>query len=152
MSNRKSEMRIYNVLFPFWMLLLFPQMWLIVLPGNFIIDSAVLLISLAILKIPEKKQWYKKHILKIYAFGMLSDIIGSAFLLLMMIGFEVGQMGDELYLTLPALFISAALIFVFNYFITFKKTDKKLRLKLALIFTIITAPYTFLVPSSWLYY
>ena len=152
MKNDKSSVRLYNVLFPFWMLLLFPQMWLIVLPGNFIIDSAVLLISLAILKIPEKKQWYKKHILKIYAFGMLSDIIGSAFLLLMMIGFEVGQMGDELYLTLPALFISAALIFVFNYFITFKKTDKKLRLKLALIFTIITAPYTFLVPSSWLYY
>ena len=152
MKNDKSSIRLYNVLFPFWMLLLFPQMWLIVLPGNFIIDSAVLLISLAILKIPEKKQWYKKHILKIYAFGMLSDIIGSAFLLLMMIGFEVGQMGDELYLTLPALFISAALIFVFNYFITFKKTDKKLRLKLALIFTIITAPYTFLVPSSWLYY
>ena len=151
MKNDKSSIRLYNVLFPFWMLLLFPQMWLIVLPGNFIIDSAVLLISLAILKIPEKKQWYKKHILKIYAFGMLSDIIGSAFLLLMMIGFEVGQMGDELYLTLPALFISAALIFVFNYFITFKKTDKKLRLKLALIFTIITAPYTFLVPSSWLY-
>ena len=152
MKNDKSSIRLYNVLFPFWMLLLFPQMWLIVLPGNFIIDSAVLLISLASLKIPEKKQWYKKHILKIYAFGMLSDIIGSAFLLLMMIGFEVGQMGDELYLTLPALFISAALIFVFNYFITFKKTDKKLRLKLALIFTIITAPYTFLVPSSWLYY
>ena len=152
MKNDKSSIRLYNVLFPFWMILLFPQVWLIVLPGNFIIDSAVLLISLAILKIPEKKQWYKKHILKIYAFGMLSDIIGSAFLLLMMIGFEVGQMGDELYLTLPALFISAALIFVFNYFITFKKTDKKLRLKLALIFTIITAPYTFLVPSSWLYY
>ena len=152
MKNDKSSIRLYNVLFPFWMILLFPQVWLIVLPGNFIIDSAVLLISLAILKIPDKKQWYKKHILKIYAFGMLSDIIGSAFLLLMMIGFEVGQMGDELYLTLPALFISAALIFVFNYFITFKKTDKKLRLKLALIFTIITAPYTFLVPSSWLYY
>ena len=140
------------MLFPFWMLLLFPQMWLIVLPGNFIIDSAVLLISLAILKIPDKKQWYKKHILKIYAFGMLSDIIGSAFLLLMMICFEVGQMGDEPYLTVPALLISAALIFVFNYFITFRKTDKKLRLKVSLIFAIVTAPYTFMVPSSWLYY
>ena len=152
MKNDKSSVRLYNVLFPFWMLLLFPQMWLIVLPGNFIIDSAVLLISLAILKIPDKKQWYKKHILKIYAFGMLSDIIGSAYMLLLMIVFEVGSMGDEPYLTVPALLISAALIFVFNYFITFKKTEKKLRLKLSLIFTIVTAPYTFLVPSSWLYY
>lgn len=152
MENDKRSFRLYNVLFPFWMLMLLPQLWLIVIPGNFIIDSAVLLISLAILKITDKKQWYKKHILKIYAFGMLSDVIGSAYMLLLMIGFEVGSMGDELYLTLPALFISAALIFVFNYFITFKKTDKKLRLKLSLIFAIATAPYTFLVPSSWLYY
>jgi len=60
-------------------------------------------------------------------------------------------MGDELYLTLPALFISAVLIFVLNYFVTFKKTDKALRLNLSLIFAIVTAPYTFLVPSSWLY-
>lgn len=152
MKNNKGSVKLYNVLFPFWMILLFPQVWLIVLPGNFIIDSAVLLISLAILKIPDKKQWYKKHILKIYAFGMLSDIIGSAYMLLLMTVFEVGQMGDEPYLTVPALLISAALIFVFNYFITFRKTEKKLRLKLSLIFAIVTAPYTFLVPSSWLYY
>ena len=151
MIERKKETKFYNVLFPFWMLLLFPQVWLIVLPGNFIIDSLVLIVSMLILKITDKKQWYKKYILKIYAFGMLSDIIGSAYMLLMMIGFEVGNMGDELYLTLPALAISAALIFVFNYFITFRKIDKKLRLTLSLIFAIVTAPYTFLVPSSWLY-
>ena len=72
-------------------------------------------------------------------------------MLLMMIGFQLGRMGDELYITLPALIISAVLIFIFNYFITFKKHDKKLKLKLALTFAIVTAPYTFLVPSSWLY-
>ena len=143
--------KLYNVLFPFWMLLLFPQLWLIVLPGNFIIDSLVLIASLYILKIADKKQWYKKHIVKIFAFGMLSDIIGAAYMLFLMLAFEVGRMGDELYLTLPALTISAILIFVFNYCITFKKAEKDLRLKLAITFAIVTAPYTFLVPSSWLY-
>ena len=143
--------KLYNVLFPFWMLLLFPQLWLIVLPGNFIIDSLVLLASLYILKIADKKQWYKQHIVKIFAFGMLSDIIGAAYMLFLMIVFDVGQMGDELYLTLPALAISAILIFVFNYYITFKKAEKDLRFKLAITFAIVTAPYTFLVPSSWLY-
>ena len=82
---------------------------------------------------------------------MLSDIIGSAYMLLAMTVFEVGRMGDELYLTIPALIISAVLIFIFNYFITFKKTDKALRVKLSVIFAVVTAPYTFLVPSSWLY-
>lgn len=133
------------------MLLLFPQLWLIVLPGNFFVDSLVLIISMFSLKISCKKQYYKQNILKIYAFGMLSDIIGSAFMLVLMIFFEVGRMGDELYLTLPALIISATLIFTFNYFITFKKTEKALKLKLSIIFAVFTAPYTFLVPSAWLY-
>ena len=151
MRNLKKEVKLYNVLFPFWMILLFPQLWLIVLPGNFIIDSAVLLITLWVLKIEDKKQWYKKYICKIYVFGMLSDIIGAAYMLFLMFVFEVGSMGDEPYLTVPALIISAVFIFVFNYSITFRKVDKKLRLTLSAVFTIVTAPYTFLVPSSWLY-
>ena len=82
---------------------------------------------------------------------MLSDIVGSAYMLLLMLVFQVGRMGDEPYLTIPALIISAVLIFMLNYFVTFKNTDKALRLKLSVIFAIVTAPYTFLIPSSWLY-
>ena len=151
MKTKKNDIKLYNVLFPFWMLMLFPITWLIVIPGNFLIDSLVLLVSLAVLKIADKKQWYKQYILKIFAFGMLSDIIGSAYMLLMITVFEVGRMGDEPYLTIPGLVIAAVMIFVFNYFVTFRKTEKSLRVKLALIFAVVTAPYTFLVPSSWLY-
>jgi len=43
--GKKKDIKLYNILFPLWMLLLFPQAWLIVLPGNFIIDSLVFLIS-----------------------------------------------------------------------------------------------------------
>ena len=144
-------MRIYNVLFPFWMLLLFPVAWLIILPGNFIIDSLVLILSLKILKIEEKKQWYCQHIFKIFAFGMLADMLGAAYMFLLIAVFEVGNMGDELYLTLPALILSTILIFIFNYFITFRKAEAKQKLQLSLIFAVVTAPYTFLIPSSWLY-
>ncbi len=150
-NAEKRDVKLYNVLFPFWMLLLFPQVWLIVLPGNFIIDSIVLIISMAVLKIVDKKQYYKRYILKVFGFGMLSDIIGAAYMLLMMTVFELGNMGDELYLTVPALVISAALIFIFNYFVTFRKIDWSLRFKLSIVFAVITAPYTFLVPSSWIY-
>lgn len=154
MSSKQKNVKLYNVIFPVWMLMLFPAAWLIVLPGNFIIDSAVLLISMMILKIEDKKEWYKEYILKIYGFGMLSDIVGSAYMLLMelMFGGNIGgPLGDKLDLTLPALLISAALIFVFNYHVTFKKADKKLRLKLSLIFAVVTAPYTFLIPTRWLW-
>ena len=146
----KRQVKLYNVLFPFWMLLLFPVTWAIVLPGNFIIDSAVLLLSMLALRIENKKQFYKKHILWIFSFGLLADIIGSAYMLLMVV-FEMGMMGDEPYVAIPALLISAAMILVCNYFVTFRKTDKPTRLRLSLTFSIATAPYTFLVPSSWLY-
>ena len=62
MNNKKNDTKLYNVLFPFWMLLLFPQVWLIVLPGNFIIDSLVLIMSMLVLKISEKKQFYKDRL------------------------------------------------------------------------------------------
>ncbi len=151
MHGRNNEIKLYNVLFPFWMILLFPPVWLIVLPGNFMIDSLVLFICMLIFKIKDRQQWYKQYILKIYAFGMLSDVIGSAYMLFMMIGFDIGRMGDEPYLTIPALVISAVSIFVFHYFVTFRNLDKQLKFKLSLVFAVVTAPYTFLVPSSWMY-
>ena len=37
----KKQTRIYNVIFPIWLLILFPQLLVYVLPGNLIIDCAV---------------------------------------------------------------------------------------------------------------
>ena len=150
--EKKKGVVLYNVLFPFWMLCLFPVTWFVVLPGNFLIDSLVLLICMKKLQIEEKKQFYKKNIWKIFGFGLLADAIGSGFMFLMVV-LEFACMGDEWYITIPALLISAALIFVFNYFVTFKKVeDKRIRFWIPMAFAIATAPYTFLVPSSWLYY
>ena len=146
----KKDLRLYNVMFPFWFLLLLPQLWLIVIPGNFLIDSLVLIVALKILKISEKKNFYKKSILKIFMIGLLSDLVGAAYMLILLFN-EVGNMGDEPIYTVPAILISAVLIYILNYYISFRQCDRKLRIKLALTFAIVTAPYTFLVPSSWLY-
>ena len=153
MKAPKKDVKLYNLLFPLWVLLLFPHAWLVVLPGNFAIDSAVLLITLLILKCNEKKRWYKKYILLIFAFGMLADIVGAGFLWLeaYVTGILWNTPMDSPLITIPAMLISAGLIFVFNYFITFRKEDKKMRLIMSLVFAIVTAPYTFLVPASWLY-
>ena len=148
----KKQTKLYNVLFPVWMLMLFPQMWLIVLPGNFLIDSLVLVIAMYILKMAEKRAFYKQNILKIFLFGLLSDFIGAAYLFVMAFCFEVGRMGDEWYLTVPGILISAVCIFLLNYFVTFGKTDNATRLRLSIVFAVVTAPYTFLIPTSWLYY
>lgn len=146
----KNDIKLYNVLFPLWMLLMFPVTWLVVLPGNFIIDSLVLCLGMYLLKISDKKDFYKKSIVKIFAIGIFSDIIGSAYMLLMVI-LELCTMADEWYVTVSGVVISAVLIFVLNYFITFKNLDKKKRVVFSLLFAVITVPYTFLVPSRWLY-
>ena len=83
---------------------------------------------------------------------MLSDIVGAGFLWLMAIAFRLGgPYCDSPTITVPALLIAAALIFVLNYFVTFRKLEGATRRKLALILATVTAPYTFLVPASWLY-
>lgn len=146
-----KKLKFNNIIFPVWLLWLFPLVWLIVIPANFIIDSLVLLACLYIFKLSDKLIFYKKHILKIYLFGMLSDIIGSIYMFLMMFIFKTATTGFELYLTIPGVVISGVMIFIFNYFITFKNIDKKDRLRLSIIFAVVTAPYTFLIPFNWLY-
>lgn len=148
--RKNKSLKFYNVIFPVWMLILFPAAWFIVLPANFIIDSLVLIIAMYAIKLCEKKAFYIKHILKIFLFGLLSDAIGAGFMLLA-VTFEWSKTADEIYFTIPAVLISAALIFVFNYFFTFKGLEKAQRRKLALTFAIATAPYTFMIPTAWLW-
>ena len=147
----KKDVKLYNVLFPVWFLMLIPLVWVVVLPGNFLIDSIVLLIAMKCLQIQERKTFYKRHILWIFGFGLLSDLVGSAFMFLTAYVLELGTYGDEIYLTIPAILIAAVCIFLLNYFVTFRKLDKAQAKKLALTYAIATAPYTFLIQSSWIY-
>lgn len=70
----KKEIKLYNMIFPLWSFYLFPIGWIIILPANFILDSLVFVLALSLLKVPEKKEKYKKCILRIWGYGFLSDI------------------------------------------------------------------------------
>lgn len=146
----KKEIRLYNVLFPIWMLLIIPTAWIAVLPANFIVDSLVLLITAKKIGILEKGI-YKKHILRVWIFGFIADLIGAGILLGSLYIFEDFFRGDELIITLPAMLVSAVMIFLFNYRFSFSELDKGARLRMALSFAIFTAPYTFLIPLNWIY-
>ena len=65
---KNENKRLYNVIFPVWMLILFPAAWFVVLPSNFIIDSLVLIIAMYAIKLCEKKAFYIKQILKNISF------------------------------------------------------------------------------------
>lgn len=150
MKNNK-EIRFYNILFPIWFLLFIPMAWVVVLPANFVIDSLVILITMKMIGVKFKKRMYKESILKVWGFGFLADIIGAAFLFVTMWILELAIPGEDyLYLAIAVL-ISAVFIFIFNYRVSFKGYDKRTRFRMALSLSILTAPYTFLIPLNWIY-
>ena len=78
----KREHRLYNVIFPIWMLALFPQVWLIVIPGNLLVDCLVLLLTLLALKHRDKGGVVKQLWWKFWLLGFAADAIGVAWMLL----------------------------------------------------------------------
>lgn len=80
--SMKKEVRLYNVILPIWLLWIFPRVWLIVLPGNLVVDCLVLTLTLLVLKHQNKKAVVKKLWWKFWLLGFLADFMGVAFLLL----------------------------------------------------------------------
>ena len=78
----KKQTRIYNVIFPIWLLILFPQLLVYVLPGNLIIDCAVLWFTLLALKHAQKGAVVKLLWWKFWLLGFAADLIGVAWMFL----------------------------------------------------------------------
>ncbi len=176
----KKKVRLYNVIFPPYMLIaLVPWFAVIALVGNFLIDSAVVLvISLIVFKKIDRK-FYKDHVWKVWAFGFLGDICGALFLF---IGSRIassytianGDRSGILYRILDgwrgasyldghnvysyvfaaiAIIISAVAIYLFDRRVAFKNADmtEKQKTLSALAIAVFTAPYTFLLPYDLFY-
>lgn len=165
--NRKNDLRLYNLLLPIWALLLLPPLWLIVIPGNFLIDSAVLLISLRCLHAEGRKDIYKKSILKVFCFGFLSDLLGCLLLFLSQLLDAFEPLGEWWYqnmtntiamnpfenifaflYVLAALVLSGGCIYLLNLRFSFRKTglSPALQKRLSLLLALFTAPYLFFFP------
>lgn len=168
---KKSSLKLYNVMFPIWMLFLFPQVWLIVIPVNFLIDSIVLFLSAKKICPEKTKEVYKKSILKVVLFGFLSDFVGVAILMSVFLA-DILFPGLNTFsdimraITLNpfenifaflwvafAIFVSGIFIYLLNLKFSFKKFDLELAAekRLSLLIAIFTAPYIFLLPTMWLY-
>ena len=74
----KKPVRLYNILLPIWLLWIFPQVWLVLLPGNLLIDCAVLLLALAALRCTGKKAVLRRVWWRLWLNGFLADGAGVA--------------------------------------------------------------------------
>lgn len=156
----RRELRLYNVLFPIWMLFLWPMVWLVILPGNFVIDSLVLLAVLAVLGCEGKGRVWKSSILPVWGIGFASDLIGAGVTLGLayLLNWLAPQWNTFLFpggqlLVLPGILTAGVLIYRLNRRFSFRKsglTPEKVR-RLSLALAVFTAPYTMLIPTEWLY-
>lgn len=167
--KNKTSTKLYNVIFPIWIIWLFPITWIVVLPANFIIDSVVILITLMVLKVNDKKTIYKKAIFKAWIFGFLSDFIGAAIMIIPSLIFnklpnDISMWVDKNLISplaynpfsniysalwgILAVIIAGYFIYLLNYKITLKNIDIEVRTKkmLAISLAVFTAPYLFFIP------
>ena len=169
----KKEVKLNNVIFPIWMMWIFPPLALLALIGNFVIDSLVILAAFAIFKVVKSTglsmgQLYKKSILKVWIFGFLGDIVGAIMLFVTMLILETGEGANDiisaicynpfsniigLIIVVAAVVLAVLLIWTFNYYIVFNRLidDSKIRMKVAITIAIVTMPWTYLIPTQWLY-
>lgn len=175
-KNSSKNIILHNIIFPLWLLWILPAAWIVILPANFLIDLAVILIAMHCLKLSGRKEIVKRSIWKIWIFGFISDFIGTFFMFLVNIVDSVldyqSPLAEWWYhnltnavtfnpLSTPAaflwtilcIFISGICIFLFNYHFCLRKAvpDPLLCKKLSLSLAVFTAPYLFLLPTSWFF-
>ncbi len=166
----KKQVKLYNVIFPFWMLMFWPTppVILLTLFGNLAIDALVLYLALRALKVPDRGGVMKKAWWRVWLSGFLADVIGAAWLALGLFGAMaldangIGWIGDfgmamtvnpfrhPLALVWTAIGVAAAGVCI--YFFdkrALKKCeglDSRQRHIAALAMAIVTAPWLFFIP------
>ena len=154
---KKNGIRLYNLVFPFWFLYLFPMpLWLIVLPANFAIDSLVLYCSARSQEIGSRLELWKQSILSVWGIGFLCDFIGAAITFGLYL--HLSEIPDMISLitfpgttliSIPGLLVAGFLIYWMNLKLSFKKSGlepQQIR-KLCFHIALWTAPYTMLIPA-----
>ena len=163
----KQKVKLYNVIFPFWLLIFLPSVWLIVLPGNLLIDFLVLFVFWRQQQVENKKALLMRSVWIVWIFGFLADLLGSLFLFLLQMlplgeGFRdiLADVSYNPFASFPAFLIvllgillSAVFIYLFNRFFSFRKLPLSdgMKKKTALVLAVFTAPYLFLLPTSLFY-
>lgn len=89
----KKDIRLYNILLPIWLLVLFPQTWLVVLPGNLAVDCLVLFCTLCALRHTQKGAVLKQLWWKFWLLGFAADGVGILWMILGILPAWLGNYG-----------------------------------------------------------
>lgn len=152
----KKDTRLYNVMFPIWFLFLFPYLWLVMLPVNFLVDSLVISVYAHRHGLENKGMLWKKSILPVWITGFLCDIAGAGLTVLLYYlwtTLNTDFLNPILFpgttlISIPGVVLAGALIYFVNKRFSFRRSglDDASIQAICLRLAIITAPYTMLIP------
>lgn len=164
--------KLYNVMFPVWMLIWVPITWIFVIPFNILWDGIILNWALRREGFTDIKNNLKAFLPKVVILGFLADFIGSAILMVLAMSaehlFGNGALYDiiisgvmSLYSSILGFVIMAVMVFFvgvliyqLNKGITFKNSGmaKDEIHHISLRLAVFTAPYSFFIPIDWFTY
>ncbi|MBO4289480.1 MAG: hypothetical protein J5865_05185 [Lachnospiraceae bacterium] len=149
----KKGVKLYNLIFPIYLIYLFPTLlWLLLIPFDFAVDSLVLILAGRAKKLDWKAVW-KASIVRVVLFGFLADLAGALITMVLHYGLlerrlDIYVWPDVMWITIPGVILAGVLIYFLNLKFSFKKTDlepAQIRF-LSLMLALFTAPYTMMLP------
>lgn len=173
-GKKAGSVRLYNVIFPIWLLWVLPVMWLFVLPANFLIDLLVLVLALRCLHVPNIRPIAKSVMLRVWLCGFAADFIGTAGMFSAgMIAFDYETAAGKwwydnitnavsyqpfesiysfLWVTVCVLLSGVCIYFLNEKFCLRRAAlDARTRKRVALALAVFTAPYLFYLPTAWFF-
>lgn len=161
----KKQTRLYNLILPIWLIVALPSpLWLIVLPGNLLVDCAVLFVCLLALKHTRKGAVVKQLWWKFWLCGFAADAIGVVWMFLGTMGYipfgeawenTVSHVSHNAFLnpwaflwTLAGVALAGVCIYCFDK--RCMKSCEQLTGRekhiISLTMAVVTAPYLFFIP------
>ncbi|RYL95026.1 hypothetical protein EWI07_03085 [Sporolactobacillus sp. THM7-4] len=155
-----NDLMIYDLVFPVFMFYFYPPLFGIAAGVDLLIDALVLFGILRFLNVRIRNRL--GLLMKLWLLGLLADILGSLFLLIiercderlavdMIDPYSIYTQPLSVIIFCIAILISSALIYWFDLSVLKKKLTLNQARRIALVFAIVTAPYTYLIPTSWLF-
>ena len=161
-SRVKKDLRLYNVMFPVWMIIWFPTwLWLLLIPANYLLDRLVLRWSLS--GYEDRNAFCRQNAWKICLSGFLGDFAGALVLfgayvasenpLSNAIAYAPFSNTIALLVTMLSVTLSGVCIYLLDKWLLKRSgLDVRLSRRSALYLALITAPYLYFFPSGILYH